>query len=185
MFEKAREEKRLTNRAFANLIGINETAYSKLKKGELPLGQQTINKIKDNLPEYNLEWLLKGIEPKYSNLKPLSKSEERIVDKAVTQILKNNEPIAATFQSQPEIKPYSKLEAIPMRLVDPLGFNLRALFFLRSFQLPFQLSVAIPAGALKEILLNLFHFLIQTLYRLESFVFLLLSLLFFFFCCCR
>jgi len=71
--EAVRKDKRMTNRAFAEFIGIGETAYSKLKKGVLPTGEQTINKIETALPEYNIDWLLYGIEPKESKYKSIER----------------------------------------------------------------------------------------------------------------
>lgn len=68
-FEIVRKRKKLTNRDFAELIGIGETAYSRLKNGNLPTGEMTVIKIEKALPEYSIDWLLYGIEPELSKFK--------------------------------------------------------------------------------------------------------------------
>lgn len=59
-FELVRTEMGLTNRDFAKVIGIAETAYTKLKKGTLSVGSRTEHKIRNAFPELNINWLLYG-----------------------------------------------------------------------------------------------------------------------------
>lgn len=59
----------ISNRKFAELLGINETMYSKLKKGDYPIGDKTINRVIKAFPNYNYKWILfnegdpKAIDP--------------------------------------------------------------------------------------------------------------------------
>lgn len=73
--EKLRVELQMSNRDFAEKIGIGETVYSKLKKGTLPLGEKTIQKIMAAFPKYNVDWILYNIgdkikPPEQSPVKP-------------------------------------------------------------------------------------------------------------------
>ena len=59
-FEVLRLEMRVTNREFAALLGVREQVYSRIKKGEYPIGLTMKTRIQKAFPHIQYDWLLYG-----------------------------------------------------------------------------------------------------------------------------
>ncbi len=59
-FEILRLELSVTNREFASLLGVREQVYSRIKKGEYPLGLMMKTRIQKAFPHIKYDWLLYG-----------------------------------------------------------------------------------------------------------------------------
>jgi phage repressor protein C with HTH and peptisase S24 domain len=90
-FERVRHRLNLSNRDFSSKLNISETMYSKIKRGDYPIGDKVINKIKRAIPLYNIEWLLYGFEPELSKLKEvLVKEPQDVYEVGVIPIKKKH-----------------------------------------------------------------------------------------------
>lgn len=59
--EQVRDKCGLSKQEFIKVINYShETSYNSLIKGRRPLTMKVLNALSDNLPELNLDWLLKG-----------------------------------------------------------------------------------------------------------------------------
>lgn len=63
-FEVLRLEKRVNNREFAAILGVREQVYSRIKKGEYPIGLVMKIRIETAFPEVNYDWLVHGKGPR-------------------------------------------------------------------------------------------------------------------------
>ncbi|MNG57259.1 hypothetical protein D3C87_499280 [compost metagenome] len=59
-FEILRLEMGITNREFAGLLGVREQVYSRIKKGEYPIGLTMKTRIQNAFPKVQYDWLLYG-----------------------------------------------------------------------------------------------------------------------------
>ncbi|MDR3010768.1 MAG: LexA family transcriptional regulator [Sphingobacterium sp.] len=59
-FEVLRLEMRVTNREFASLLGVREQVYSRIKKGEYPIGLTMKTRIQQAFPHIQYDWLVYG-----------------------------------------------------------------------------------------------------------------------------
>lgn len=57
-FEVLRLEMKVTNREFAAILGVREQVYSRIKKGEYPIGLTMKTRIENAFPQVNYDWLL-------------------------------------------------------------------------------------------------------------------------------
>jgi DNA-binding XRE family transcriptional regulator len=57
-FEVLRLEMKVTNREFAALLGVREQVYSRIKKGEYPIGLTMKTRIENAFPQVNYDWLV-------------------------------------------------------------------------------------------------------------------------------
>lgn len=59
-FEVIRLEMGVTNREFAALLGVREQVYSRIKRGEYPIGLTMKTRIQTAFPQIRYEWLVYG-----------------------------------------------------------------------------------------------------------------------------
>ncbi|WP_293947273.1 MULTISPECIES: helix-turn-helix domain-containing protein [unclassified Sphingobacterium] len=59
-FEVLRLEMGITNREFAAILGVREQVYSRIKKGEYPIGLTMKTRIQNAFPQVQYDWLLYG-----------------------------------------------------------------------------------------------------------------------------
>lgn len=85
--EILREYLNLSNRDFANKLSIHETMYTKIKKGNYPIGAKTMGKIQKAFPEHNIDWILYGVGDE--------KKMNKIINKYATEMLKDIDDFVA------------------------------------------------------------------------------------------
>ena len=93
-FEVLRNNLNLSNRDFAEKLAVHETQYTKMKKGNYPIGDKTINKIKKAFPHHNIDWILYGL----GDERILSKKDEVLLNQVVDKIFKeDHRPVMTNY----------------------------------------------------------------------------------------
>ncbi|MGL5681791.1 MAG: helix-turn-helix domain-containing protein [Marinifilaceae bacterium] len=79
-FKLILEEKNLTAKMAAEIIGINASAISHLLNGNRKPSFEVLEKIAQAFPELNMNWFIQGEGKAWSGAEPLDESEECLND---------------------------------------------------------------------------------------------------------
>jgi transcriptional regulator with XRE-family HTH domain len=101
-------EKRMQQKDAASLVNVSVPTFSKWVSGNYSFGLKAINQLKRLFPEYTIEYILNGVNPKYLPIieyskQPLFESYE-LEPKFTDEVIQLNNRVAELLQDKEDLK---------------------------------------------------------------------------------